>query len=206
MSGLELLNDVFEFDSAYVMNSKTLSVRLTSVTVRMIDAVSWINPLKEEKPLLDWQQFLSAYDQADQALAKHAWLMDWKKRYGERSLDLQLMGSKASQSGEEYTTHVAPLWKHAGFSGMPTYCVMARHGYHSWIEIYFSDQDERALIYHTGMFDRDPSSELDELDVSWDPKAKAGDPHANYAVIDKDGHCHVETFVASAEKRVTAKR
>jgi len=205
LAGYDRFLKSFEVTAANVGNinsmPKSLFVQIKATHPAIIDAAWWWNPLADGKPSLSWDDFMESYAVAEAAMAKHPWLQDWKNLSQERSLELHLMGGAIDKNPSALETDVIPVWRHAGFSGEPTYRLLARRNYGlSWVEIYFSDRDERALVTTNSSPDPKSPSMMERADVSWHPKGKAGEKYSKYAIIENDGRCHVETFVAESPK------
>jgi hypothetical protein len=194
------LHNSFEIEDATLgfinFLPESLFVRLRSTKPRTIDAAWWWNPLSDKKPSLAWQDFLTAFAKAEHAMAKHPWLGKLKSLPGERSLELHLLGMQIGEPKSDLDTFVLPPWRHAGMAGRPAYCLLARRGEHSWIEFLFSDEDDRAFVCSTQNSAPDSQSELDRLDVFWHPRGKRGESSSRYAMVDREGHVQVQTFVA----------
>ncbi len=174
---------------------ESLFVKLTRTDPATIDAAWWWNPLKNGTPSLSWDDYLKAYAAAETRLSHFPWLGKWKALSGKRSVELHLHGTRAAESDGDFATYVLPLWKHAKMAGQPTVCVLARRNNGSWIEFYFSDEDERALVRSAQGPDPGASCAIDRLDLSWHPRSKAGEKFSQYAVIESDGKCVGQTFV-----------
>lgn len=174
---------------------ESLFVELRSTKPQPIDAAWWWNPLSRRKPSLTWQHFLTAYAAAVRVVARHPWLTQLKNLPGKRSLELHVLGTGIGKIKHDFDTHVLPAWKHAGMFGQPTYRLLARRGDHSWVEIFFSDQDDRAFVCSTSTGDPNPKSLLDRLEVHWHPRGRPGEPSSQYAVIEPSGRIRLQTYV-----------
>jgi hypothetical protein len=199
LAAYDELQKSFRIESAALgyINSmpKSLFVELRSTSATTIDATWWWNPLVAEVPSLTWQDFLGAYAAAELAMSRHPWLTTLKKFDGDRSLELHLLGTGLGVSGDNLDNYILPAWRHAGMSGMPKYRLLVRRGKHSWMELFFSDEDPRAFVRSTSGMDPNPQCELDRLTVSWHPRGKRGETHSQYALIANDGGVQVQTFV-----------
>ena len=122
---------------------ESLFVRLRSTKKTTIDAVRWWNPLSHKKPSLDWREFLAAYAAAERAVAKHPWLAEQKNLGGERSLELELLGTGVGVIKDEFDFYYRPAWKHARMAGQPAYYFLGRRGNRSWISAILSDRDDQ---------------------------------------------------------------
>jgi hypothetical protein len=200
LPGYERLHNSFEIEEALLgsVNSmpESLFVRLRSTKPRTIDAAWWWNPLSDKKPSLTWHDFQTALAEAERAVAKHPWLAELKTLPGERSLELHLLGMRVGKAEGDLDTFVLPAWRHAGMAGRPAYCLLARRGAHSWIEFLLSDEDDRAFVLSTQISDPAPHGELDRLDVHWHPRGKRGEASSKYAIVDREGRMHLQTFIA----------
>jgi len=208
LAGYDRFLKSFEMTDAYVGGvdamPQSLFVKIEAAPPALIDAVQWWNPLVDGKPSLSWDDFMKAHAAAESAMAKHPWLRDWKNlpvKQWKRSLELRLLGRAIGEDSSWLEKYVIPVWHHAGFSGEPAYCIHARR-YEEWSTIYFSDKDERALMI-SNYSDPESPSMLDRVDVSWNFDGKAGEWSSRYAIIENDGRCHVETFVAEETKQKT---
>jgi hypothetical protein len=173
---------------------ESLFVELRSTKPQTIDAAWWWNILSDGKPSLSWRDFLAAYTSAERTASKHRWLSEYKRLPGKRSLELHLLGTGVGVSADDMATFLLPVWKHAGMAGEPAYCLLARRG-NAWVELLFSDRDERAFVPSTSMRDPNPQSPLDGLDVNWHPRGKRGESYSKYAIVEPDGRVRVETYV-----------
>jgi len=166
----------------------------------VIDGASYWIPLAkgEPSPALNLEDFVRTFAAAEAAASRYPWLRDWKNLTEGRSLEVQLMEGMFGVSSRDLETYVKPLWRHAGFLGQPTYSLRGHRNLvsHGSFSIYLSDKDERVLMLSN--FGPDPKSPsmLDRVDVRWAPYGKAGEIFSRYAIIEKDGSCRVETFVA----------
>jgi len=186
-----------------VSGTKSLFVMIKATHPALIDEVTWWNPLVDGNPSVSWDDFMKSYAAAEAAMAKHPWLQDWKSLPGGgRSLNLGLLGTEIGVEPSALKKFVTPVWRHAGFSGEPTYCLKAyRNNGWTAVTLYFSDKDERALVTDNGSPDPKSPSMMERIDVSWSPDGKSPDgkseeEYSRYAIIENDGRCHVETFVA----------
>lgn len=204
LAGYEHFSKAFKVVDAQIgsvnMMPDSLFVEIEATRPALINSVWWWNPTSKGKPSLNWDDFLKAYNSAESAMAAHPWLKEWKKMPGERELELHMLGGEIGAKEWEMKNIVMPLWRHAGFQGEPKYCFLGRRGNHAWVEFYFGDREARALVPASSQPDPGASSMIDKVDVSWHPNGKAGDACSYYAVIENDGRCHVEEFVAEPGK------
>jgi hypothetical protein len=175
---------------------ESLFVELHSTKPKVIDTVWWWNPLAHKKPSLNWRDFLTAYAAAERVASKHLWLAKLKGLSNERTLGLQLLGTRVGVIDDHLDFYYLPAWRHAGMAGRPAYCLLAHRGDHSRIEFIFSEEDDRAFVRSTSTGEPNPQCALDRLDVSWHPRGKRGEPYSQYAVVERDGRLRVHTFVA----------
>lgn len=211
IAGYERFIKSFEITDASVDNSSfipgSLFVMIKPTHPSLIDSVSWWNPLVDGKPSSSWDDFIKSHAAAEAAMARHPWLREWKNLPGGgRSLNLGLLGAAIGVKPSLLETDVLPVWRHAGFSGEPAYHLLA-YRKNGWdcVALYFSDKDERALVTQSGSPDPKSPSMMERADVSWSPDGKSPDGKAEeeytrYAIIENDGRCHVETFVAEPPK------
>lgn len=206
LPGYERFEKSFKITNATVGNvnmmPESLFVEIKATHSALVDSAWWWNPLKNGKPTLNWDDFMKAHAEAETAMAAHPWLKDWKRLPGKRALELQLLGREFGERKQELNDSVIPVWRHAGFKGEPKYAFIARRGNHEWVTIYFGGKDEaKALVPSSTGSGSKASCPLDNVEVSWHPRGKAGEEYSRYAVVENDGRCHVETFVAGNGKQ-----
>jgi len=182
-------------------NGESLFVRIETTQPAFIDAVWWDNLLVNGRPSLSWDDFMKSYAAVEAAMSKHPWLQEWKNLKG-RSLELHLTCKSSGNEIGDLETFVIPLWRHAGFAGEPAYYFRAHYNNgRDWIDIYFSDKDDRALVTVNSNPDPESPSMMERADVYWHPRGEAGEKYSRYAIIENDGSCHVETFVGDEAKK-----
>ena len=174
---------------------ESLFVQLRSTEVRTIDAAWWWNPLFRNKPSLDWHDFLASYARAERSVSMYSWLSELKALPGGRSLEVHLVGKGIARAEVDLNRFFWQAWKHAGMAGQPAYRILARRGRSSWVELLFSDNDDRAFVHSTSIWDPNPQCDLDRLAFHQLPQGKQGETYSQYAVVERSGQLRVETFV-----------
>ena len=169
-------------------------IEVQSTKQQSIDAVWWWNPLTNGEPSLTWHDFLASYRQADRIVGKHRWLAELRHAPGERSVELHLLGRGVGANADDLTGFILPPWRHAGMAGQPEYCFLARSGKRSWIEFFFSNEDDRAFV-GSSRSNSEPRTQLDSLELNWHPRGMRGEPSSQYATIVPDGRITQNTFV-----------
>jgi hypothetical protein len=201
LAGYDELQRSFRVEDAllgYVnLMPESLFIKLRATKGQSIDAAWWWNPLSGGAPSLSWYDFLAAYGEAARIVGKHPWLSELTHDEGKRSLELHLLGR--SIAAANLATFILPPWQHAGMAGQPAYCFLARRGDHSWVELLFSDGDDRAFVRNATPSDPAPQSPLDSLYLGWHPRGKRGDRHSQYALIAPDGSVTLQTYVMSEQ-------
>lgn len=199
LPGYQQLQKSFQIEEAILglINSmpESLFVRLRSTEVRTIDAAWWWNPLTRNKPSLDWHDFLATYAATERAVSTYSWLSELKALPGERSLEVHFLGKSIGRAGVDLNRFFWQAWKHAGMAGQPAYYILARRGRSSWVEFLFSDDDGRAFVHSTSIWDPNPQCDLDRLAFHQLPQGKQGETYSQYALVERNGRLRVETFV-----------
>jgi hypothetical protein len=110
-----------------------------------IERVRWLNPKYGTELGHSWIDLLSAWQDANQAVVREAWIDDWKQEGSERSLTLALVGTTIEYDAlfEETTL---PAWRGAGFSGMPDWKLQFHRGSKGSATVFLSRDQPGALI------------------------------------------------------------
>ena len=205
IAGYERLVNSFEVNDTMVHYTDgkpfALMVRVEALRPDIVDAAwctIWLEN-GEPSPSLNWENLMKTFSDAENAMSAHPWLRNWKslEKQGLRSLELWLQGKQFDADFDSLGTYAAPLWRHEGFSGQPAYCCkLYRRGGIS--EVYFGDirDTEKRALMTMNMPDQNSPSMIERADVHWHPNGKAGERYSRYAIIENDGNCRVETFVA----------
>lgn len=197
LAGFKTLEKLFTIQNptcSLASGRGTLHVVLRAKASRTLDTVVWDNPYTARKDPQDWYDLMHTHMEAEKEIGKFSWVGNWKQGSVGRSLELRLRGDKIEPTGFDSKIECLPAWKHAGFL-QPTVRIIARNKDLSYIDMYFGNEETRALVVTTSDPDPNATVALDRIDVSWRPGGETGERSSRYAVVEQDGRCTEYTYV-----------
>jgi hypothetical protein len=198
LGGYESLRKSFEIERAMVGSinqfPESLHVDLRTTNRGLINAVWWWDPLRNGEPLYDWTSLEALYQRASKVIATHTWLAEWRNTSPGRLVELHAFGEGVGATEFDLQHFVLPVWQQAGFPGEPTFAVLARRDDDSWAQLYFSDQDPRALVTSVSEPDAKAGHWLDGLEVYFHPRCKPDEDSERYVVVGPAGNWEIREF------------
>ena len=171
-----------------------LFVRLRPTNPAGLNSAWWWNPLVDGKPKYTWEDFLSCFKQAQEAVEGHRWLMDWLGTGPGRKLEPHAFGCAPGANDFELSHFVSPLWFDAGLRGKPNYEILARRSNSEWVQIFLALGEPRALIARTLNPDVTATHWLDRLNVSFRPRCQGKVAISTYVTVLPSGKAEFRKF------------
>lgn len=147
----------------------SLHPTLKAKSPRLVESSWWFDPVVNNRPKYDWNQFLRLHNEVEQVAKKHVWMTAWKNTGTGRYIESQILGMKPDTETDT-DEFVTPAWRHAGLRGVPRYELLLRRTDKTWICVYLGKDDPRALVVSADL----PRIErrthpLDSFEISYHP-------------------------------------
>jgi hypothetical protein len=165
LAGFDRAKVLFIVESTEIGNispaPRSLFMHLKANSPNPVDAARWWNPIVENRPTCNWNDFLALHEACTNAAVAHVWLSEWKATAPTREISLDAVGTTGF-ADSNMTFEVRPTWEGLGLAGRPEFEL---HLYTSgWrATVYLGTEDPRALIMRSKL--GSGAHWLDQLDI-----------------------------------------
>lgn len=112
------------------------------------DRIHWYNRLEDGVPTVDWNEMVAIWKEAEEALARHPWLADWRAQNGMVSL----VGHDAVGFGcSSMDTWVFPSWQDSGHTGTPDFQLELSGTGTGYARVYLGKNESTSVITYAAM-------------------------------------------------------
>jgi len=140
---------IFKIEEVTIGNINMLPYSLHAVlslnNTSCVNDAWWFDPLTNDKPEYDWNQFLEIFSKIDQAVCQQGWIKDWIESGKNRTAEAQVFGVRPYTETDFHDSVEIP-WDKAKLKSKPYYEILLRED-SKWVgTLYISEDNNTTMI------------------------------------------------------------
>ncbi len=148
-AGYPYAQEMFDIEEVTIGDINMLPYSLHAVlslkSSSCVNHAWWFDPISNDKPMYDWNQFITTFNEVDQAVCQHKWIKEWIESGTNRTAEAQVFGIRP-YTETDFHDYVEIPWHRAKLDNKPYYEILLRED-SKWVgTIYISEDSNTAMV------------------------------------------------------------